>query len=80
MKFLLGSLKTLTNSKNCSVSRIKFLSRLSFALIGRPFSVYIHSRNNFQDHRRVTGQLLETQAVIRKTGLVPDSVNHAPKQ
>jgi hypothetical protein len=38
MKFLLA------NSKNCSVSRIKFLFRLSFALIGRFFPVYIHSR------------------------------------
>ncbi len=46
MKFLLASLKTLTNAKNCSESRIKFLFRLSFALIGQVFSGvrYIHSR------------------------------------
>jgi hypothetical protein len=44
MKFLLASLKTHTNSKKCSVSRIKFLFRLSFALIGKFFPVYIHSR------------------------------------
>jgi hypothetical protein len=42
MKFLLGSLKTPTDSENCSKSRIKFLSRLSFALIGQFFPVYIH--------------------------------------
>jgi hypothetical protein len=42
MKFLLASLKTLTNSKSCSESRNKFLYRLSFALIGH--LVYIHSR------------------------------------
>jgi hypothetical protein len=44
MKLLLASLKTLTNSKNCSASRIKFLFRLSFAFIGGFFPVYIHSR------------------------------------
>jgi hypothetical protein len=45
MKFLLASLKTLTNSKNCSVSRIAFLFRLSFPLIiSQFFPVYIHSR------------------------------------
>jgi hypothetical protein len=43
MKFLLASLKTLTNSKSCSENRIKFLLRLSFALIGQ-FFLYIHSR------------------------------------
>jgi hypothetical protein len=41
---LLVSLKTLTDSENCSESRIKFLFRLSFALIGQFFPVYIHSR------------------------------------
>jgi hypothetical protein len=40
MKLLLASLKTFTNSKNCSVSRIKFLS---FALIGRFFPVFLFS-------------------------------------
>jgi hypothetical protein len=56
---LLASLKTptSTDSKNCSVSRIKFLFRLSFALAGRFFPVYI-----FQDHRRVTEQFSESQA------------------
>jgi hypothetical protein len=41
---LIASLKTFTNSKNCSASRIKVLFWLSFALIGRFFPVYIHSR------------------------------------
>jgi hypothetical protein len=34
VKFLFASLKTLTNSKDCYVSRIKFMFRLSFTLIG----------------------------------------------
>jgi hypothetical protein len=44
MKFSLASLKTLTSSNKFSVNRIKFLFRRSFALIGRFFPVYIHSR------------------------------------
>jgi hypothetical protein len=44
MKFLLASLKTLTNSSSCSESRIKFTFRLSFVLGGQFFLVYIHSR------------------------------------
>jgi hypothetical protein len=40
MKFLLASWKTVTNSKNCSESRIKFLVRLSFALIGLFFQCH----------------------------------------
>ena len=44
MKILLASLKTLTDSENCSESRIKFLFRLSFPLIGNFFLAYIHSR------------------------------------
>jgi hypothetical protein len=43
MKFLLASLKKLTNSKSCSESCIKSLFRLLFALIGQFFLVYIHS-------------------------------------
>jgi hypothetical protein len=42
LKFLLPSLKTLTNFKNCSESRIKF--RLSFDLIGRFSLGYIHGQ------------------------------------
>ncbi len=37
-EFLFVSLKILTNSRNCSESRIKFLCWLSFALIGLFFS------------------------------------------
>jgi hypothetical protein len=44
MKFLLASLKKFNNSKSCSASRIKFLFRLSFALTGQFFLLYIHSR------------------------------------
>ncbi len=66
MKFFIASLKTLTNSKNCSVSRIKLLPRFSFALIGRFYTVMAGFRNNSQDHSQVSEQLLETQAAIRK--------------
>ncbi len=68
LTFLLASLKTLTNSKDCSESCIKFLFRLSFSLINRFFflcTLYIHGpfserfseitggfRNGFQRHRR----------------------------
>jgi hypothetical protein len=55
MKFLLASLKTLTNSKSCSESRIKFLFRLSFALIGRFILVYIHSRLSEQFSKSQVG-------------------------
>ncbi len=44
MKFLLASLKTLTSSKSCPESRIKVLFRLSFALIGPFFLMYIGNR------------------------------------
>jgi hypothetical protein len=44
MKFLLASLQTLPDSENCSESRIKFLFRLSFALIGQCFSNVFHSQ------------------------------------
>ncbi len=44
MKLLLLLLKTLTYSKSCSESRIKFLFRLSFALIRQFFLVYIYNR------------------------------------
>ncbi len=68
MKFLLASFKTLTDSENCSESRIKFLSDFPLlSLVNFVQCTFIASfRNNFQDHRRVTEQLLETQAVIRK--------------
>jgi hypothetical protein len=44
MEFLLASLKTLTDSANCSERHTKFLFWFSFALIGKFFRVYFHSR------------------------------------
>ncbi len=44
MKFLLASLKTLTNSKSCSESRIKFLFTLPLLSLVNFFLMYIHSR------------------------------------
>ncbi len=64
IKFLSHPLKILTNSKDGSESRIKFLFRLSFSLTGWFFPVYF--RNNFQDHRRLSEQLLESQAANGK--------------
>jgi hypothetical protein len=55
MRFLIASLKTFTNSKNCSVSGIKLLFWLSLALIGRFFPVYIHSRLSEQFSRLQAG-------------------------
>jgi hypothetical protein len=66
MKFLSGSLKTLTGSEHCSESRIKFLFRLSFALIGQFFPAYIYI------HSRLTEQFSGSQAgygtTFRDTG------------
>jgi hypothetical protein len=73
LKFLLESLKTLTNDKDCSETRIKFLFRLSFSIIGRFSAEYIHSRLSeqfsgsqaaFTETFRVTGgyQKVGTQA------------------
>ncbi len=68
MKFLLDSLKTLTNSKSCSESRIKFLFGLSFALIGKFFycTFIAGFRNNFQNHRWASEQLLKAQVESAK--------------
>jgi hypothetical protein len=59
MNFLLASLKTLADCENCSESRIKILFRLSFALTGQFFQVYIHSR--------ISEQFSESQAAFRTT-------------
>ncbi len=53
MKFLLASLKTVTNSKNFPESRIKFLVRLSFAHIGLFFQC--HSQAGYGTTFRDTG-------------------------
>jgi hypothetical protein len=68
MKFLFFSLKTLTDYENCSISCIKFLFRLSFALTGRFFLVCIQSRlsGQFSGLQAGYGTTLETQAAIRK--------------
>jgi hypothetical protein len=65
---LLASLKTLTNSIFFSESSIKFLFRVSFALTGRFFHVYIQSRLSEQisGFQAVTEKLLEAQAATRK--------------
>ncbi len=69
MKFLLASLKTPNNSKNCSESRIKFLFRLSFAVISRFFPVYIHSwlSEQFSGSQAGYGKTFRDTAAIRKS-------------
>jgi hypothetical protein len=66
IKFLLASLKTLKNSKKCSVSRSVPAFLCSHWSNFSPCTFIASFRNNFEDHRRVTEQLLETQAAIRK--------------
>jgi hypothetical protein len=66
MKILLASLKTLVNSKHCSVSRIKFLFRLSFALIGRFFLVYEYIHTWLSD--QFSGSLGGYGTTVRDTG------------
>ncbi len=65
-QFLLANVKTHNNSKDRSVSRIKFLFRLSFALNGWFSPVYIYVRDNFQEHRRLSEKLLESRAAVGK--------------
>jgi hypothetical protein len=67
-KFLLTAMETLIKFKNCSENRKKFLFHLSFSLIGKFYSVYIHGRlaEQFQDH----GKLAE-QASIGKPEQTP---------
>ncbi len=66
--FLLASLKTLSNSKDCSLCRIKFLFRFSFILTGGISPLHIHSRlfKEFSESQVALGQLLESQAASRK--------------
>jgi hypothetical protein len=64
-------LKTHNNSTEVrSVSRIKFLFRLSFALIGWFSPVYIYVRDNFQEYSRLSEQLLESRAAVGKLFLI----------
>jgi hypothetical protein len=73
VKFLLASLKPLTNSKSCSESRITFLFRLSFALLSVQGTCIAGFRNNFQNHRRVSEQLLKAQDILALNFLVGSS-------
>jgi hypothetical protein len=59
MKFLLASLKTLINSKDCSGRRIKFLFWLFFALFGGFSPIYIYGR--------LSKQFLGLQVAFRTT-------------
>ncbi len=70
MKFLLNSLKTLTNSKSCSKSRIKFLFKLSFALIGKFFLAYIHCRlsEQFSESQADFGTTFKGTSGYQKSG------------
>ena len=70
MKFLLAFLKTLTNSKSCFESRIKFLFRLSFALFDQFFLVYIHSRlsEQFPESQAGFGTTFKGTGSYQKTG------------
>ncbi len=63
MKFMLASLKTLTNSKDCSESRNIFLLLLSFALIGEfspEYSTFMPK--TISRSQAVSGNSLESQA------------------
>ena len=68
MKFLLASLKTLTNSKNCSESCIKFLFRLSLLSLVDFFQCTFMADLGtiFRDHRWAFKKLFQTQGTIRK--------------
>jgi hypothetical protein len=69
MKFLLASLKTLPDyEKIVPKAASNFCSGFPLLSLVNFFQCTFIAgfRNNFQDHRRVTEQLLETQAAIRK--------------
>ncbi len=70
MKCLLASLKRLTDSKSCSESSIQFLFRLSFALIGQFFLVYIHSwlSEQFSESQASFGTTFKGTGSYQKAG------------
>jgi hypothetical protein len=72
-KFLDASLKTLTNSEDCSKSRIKFLLWLSFTFIGRFSQVFIHGRlsEQFSGKQAALEQHLESQGAIGRPEQAP---------
>ncbi len=73
MKCLLASLKVLTNFKDCSESCRRFLfGFLSLLLLNVLQGTFMADfPNNFQDHRRLSEQLSESQAAIRKLEQAP---------
>jgi hypothetical protein len=69
-KVSLASLKTLANSKINSESRIKFLFRLSFVLIGRLSPAYMHARlsGQFPGSQAAFGTIFRVTGGYRKAG------------
>ncbi len=70
IKFLLASVKTLTNSNSYSERRNIFKCRLSFALIGRFFPLYIHSRlwEQFSGTQAAFGTTFRDTSGFQKAG------------
>jgi hypothetical protein len=66
--FLLASMLTLTNSKIFLKASSKFCAGFpSLSLVDILLCTFMADfRNNFQDHWRLSEQLLESQAAIRK--------------
>jgi hypothetical protein len=72
MKFLLAALKTFTNSKDCSVSRIR-ISVVSFLCCHWSLFSTVHViAGNFQNHRQLSEQLFKSQ--------LPQSQNYLPEE
>jgi hypothetical protein len=76
MKFLLAILKTLTNSKIVPKAVTNFCSVFPLhTLVNFYQCTFVAGfRNNFQDHRRVTEQLLEAQAFIKRPEQVLEGI------
>jgi hypothetical protein len=73
IKFIVASLKTLTDSRNCSESRIKFLFRLSFAsfvdFLQCTFMVGLPSK--FRSEKIPQNRLGTVFVIPRNTALIP---------
>jgi hypothetical protein len=72
VKVLLAALKWLTNSKDCPVSRIKFLCRL-YTLIVEISPVYMDGRLSKQlsESQAAFGKTFEVTGGFRKSGTIP---------
>jgi hypothetical protein len=72
-KVLLAALKGLTNSKDCPVSRIKFLFRLSYTLIVEISPVYMDGRLSKQlsESQAAFGTTFKVTGGFRKSGTSP---------